>query len=101
MSNAEISMSYEHMEAAAAKFTEAAGQYREMLNLLRQVGESLQTKGFLGGTGNNALNYANQLVQRLNEQANRSDEMAKDIRYNVAMFRGDVDPGIAQSFSQG
>jgi uncharacterized protein YukE len=101
MAGVEVSMSYEHMEAAAADFTNAAQQYREMLALIRQQGELLQTKGFLGGTGNRALNFANQLAQRLQAHAAQSDEMAKDIRYNVAMFRGDVDPGIAQSFTQG
>jgi uncharacterized protein YukE len=99
MSNAEVSMEYEAMEAAAQEYMNASQIFSEMIQKLQRAGETLNNRAFHGGTGIAAQAVAQGLINRLNVMKQRAEEMAKDITYNVESFRGDVDPGIAQSFT--
>ncbi|MBX3062931.1 MAG: WXG100 family type VII secretion target [Anaerolineae bacterium] len=98
MATPEISMEYASMENAAKVFLAASESYTKMAQTLGNVAEQLVKTGFLGGTGKAAESYIQNLQARLNDLSRRAVEMQSDINKNVASFRNDVDPGIAQRF---
>lgn len=98
MATPEISMEYASMENAAKVFQAAGETYTKMSQQLGLVADQLLKTGFLGGTGKAAETYIQNLQSRLQDLARRAAEMQSDINKNVASFRNDVDPGIAQRF---